>query len=158
MCSKIKIQLKKQNTENYNIRVGTIIKRKYPSYEGFIPIVVMTKSSKYGLLGPYCLKNENDQIMENIWQFSKVYESVPKSVQRYSQLDNRVIWNWPEETHSDENENINEKYGHWRKNGFNADDPIRYPVGKKYRSKVLYSLNENIEGIYGPKLNYIEAR
>ena len=52
------------------VRVGRIAKNKYPSYEGFINIIVMTKSSKYGDIGPYCLKNDAGHIMENIWQAS----------------------------------------------------------------------------------------
>lgn len=36
-----------------SVRVGRIVNNKNPSYEGFIPIVVMTKSSKYGDIGPY---------------------------------------------------------------------------------------------------------
>jgi hypothetical protein len=158
MCSKIKIQLKNQSTDNYEIRVGTIVKGQKPSYEGFIPIVVMTQSSKYGSLGPYCLIDDNGRIMENIWQFSKVYEKVPKTIQRYSQWDNRVIWNWPEERHLGDNGEVNEKYSQWRKAGLNAPDPIRYPVGMSHRSKALYSLIEDTDGHFGSHLSYIEAR
>jgi len=51
------------------IRVGRITYEKggavHPVYEGYTPIVVLTKSSKYGDLGPYELKDENGRIMEN---------------------------------------------------------------------------------------------
>lgn len=36
-----------------------------PVFEGFIPIVVLTRSTEYGSLGPYILKNERGEIMEN---------------------------------------------------------------------------------------------
>ncbi len=49
-----------------SVRVGRITD-KHPSYVGFIPIVIMTKSSKYGAISPYCLKNESGHIMENIY-------------------------------------------------------------------------------------------
>lgn len=75
-----------------SVRVGRIVKNKQPLFEGFIPIVVMTKSSKYGEIGPYCLKNDKGQIMENYHQFHKIYEKVPKTVQHYSRWDRRVIW------------------------------------------------------------------
>ncbi len=35
------------------IRVGRIVKNKKPSYPNFKPIIVLTKSSAYGDLGPY---------------------------------------------------------------------------------------------------------
>jgi hypothetical protein len=58
------------------IRVGRCIydragKRTDPSFDGFTPILVLTKSSAYGALGPYVLKNKKGQIMEDIYQFSK---------------------------------------------------------------------------------------
>ena len=80
-------------------KVGRLSKNENPSTDGFIPIVVMTKSSKYGDIGPYCLKNKQGHIMENIWQFSKVYKDVPETKQVYSRWDNRTIWEWPAEQH-----------------------------------------------------------
>lgn len=52
--AKIPIHIKKHSNDTHKIRVGTIVKGKQPSYEGFVPIVVMTRSSKYGAIGPYC--------------------------------------------------------------------------------------------------------
>lgn len=66
------------------IRVGT---RKYfggkftdPDLEGYTPIVSLTKTSPYGSLSPYLLKTSSGILLENYYQFSKVYEKVPKSV------------------------------------------------------------------------------
>lgn len=134
-----------------SVRVGRIVDNKHPSFEGYKPIVVMTKSSAYGDIGPYCLKNEEGQLMENIYQFSKVYEKVPKSTQRYSKWDSRIIWDWPAETHVVDGE-VNDQYWSWREAGYNAHDPIRYPVGLKNRHLCLYSLWE------GEKLDYIQSR
>jgi len=39
---------------------------KDPSFDEFIPIIVMTPSTAYGKLGPYCLKNDDGQILENV--------------------------------------------------------------------------------------------
>lgn len=73
------------------IKVGSIKNCTDNYFHGllptYIPIVVMTKSSKYGQLGPYVLQDEDGSIMENIWQFSKCYEKVPQSTQRYSRWD-----------------------------------------------------------------------
>ena len=56
------------------IRVGRRIytngKFTDPSYEGFTPIICLTKSTEYGSLGPYELKDEDGRIMENSYQFS----------------------------------------------------------------------------------------
>jgi hypothetical protein len=133
------------------VRVGRIEGKKYPSYPGFKSIVVMTKSSPYGDIGPYVLKNEQGQLMENIYQFSKVYETVPKSKQIYSRWDNRVIWDCPSEKHVEDGE-VNDAYWKWREAGMNAKEAIRYPVGMKHRGQCLYALWE------GEKLNYVQAR
>ena len=138
-----------------SIRVGRIQNGKIPSYEGYKKIMVMTKSSTYGDIGPYCLKNEQGHIMENIWQFSKIYETVPASTQRYSRWDNRIIWEWPEETHMMNNQS-NDAYWVWRNAGMNAVDPIRYPVGMAHRKHAVGSLMETENGYV--MLDYIEAR
>ena len=53
------------------IRVG---RRKYarggytdPSFPGFTPIICLTKSTAYGSLSPYVIKDEKGRIMENVW-------------------------------------------------------------------------------------------
>lgn len=95
-----------------------------PSYDGFEPIVVMMKShSKWHSLSPYELKNSKGQIMENIWQFSKVYEVVPKSTQYKSRYDKTVIWQHPEERHLD-NQELTEAYYEWRRKGVDCQWPV----------------------------------
>lgn len=101
-------------------------------YPGFVPIVVMTKSSKYGSLSPYCLQNKDGQIMENIWQFSKVYRKVPASKQYYSRWDKKVIWDHPAEVHIDAQDQITPEYLTWRKKGMNNPYPVRWPVGQNW--------------------------
>lgn len=125
---------------------------KQPSKDGYTPVVVMMKSyKKYYPLSPYALTNEQDHIMENIWQFSKVYEEVPKSTQRYSRYDARVIWEWPNEVHYD-GENLTKEYWKWRKAGMSNLEAVRYPVGFNHRHKVLFSYHN------GEKLDYVESR
>lgn len=141
------------------IRVGRI---KYiggktiePTYQDFTPIVVLTKSSPYGELGPYVLKDENGIIMENKWQFSKVYPWVPKTIQKYSRWDSTVIWDYPQEVHINDQNEPNSDYWKWRSLGLNCKYAVRYPVGKgKHRGTCLYALKEKD----GKKLDYIEAR
>lgn len=135
-----------------SVRVGRIQGKKQSKFSNFTPIVVMTKSSKYGDIGPYVLRDEHDRILENVWQFSKVYPKVPKSRQIYSRWDARVIWEWPSEVHVDENDEPNDAYWEWRYQGMNASEAVRYPVGYQHRGEVIYS-------IWGDeRLSYVEAR
>ena len=141
------------------IRIG---RRKYvngkpidPEFPGFTPIIVMMKShSPYGELGPYLLKNEHNQILENIWQFSKVYKIVPYSRQVYSRYNNKVIWEHPSEIHLNDDNTLTFEYYNWRDKGINNEYPVRYPVGYNYRHQCLFSLSSNLS----TRLNYIQAR
>lgn len=126
-----------------------------PEYPGFKKILVLMRSSPYWEISPYCLKNEKGQIMENIWQFSKVYEKVPKVKEVYSRWDNTVVWEHPEEVHV-ENGKINSAYKAWRAKGMNHDKAVRYPVSYNYRSKCLYAIKDIKEP--NTKLDYIAAR
>lgn len=146
------------------IRVGRILyqggKPNYPSYEDYEFILVLTKSSKYGSLGPYVLTatiNGVEMIIENLWQFAKVYEEVPDSTQYYSRFDRTVIWKHKAETHVGD-EVPNRKYWRWRRKGFECEYPVRYPVGMKSRHKCLYSIPPDQDENFTDKLNYIEAR
>ncbi len=148
------------------IRVGRIQSASDKlTYSGFIPIVVMMKSSPYYSLSPYSLTlelkiNEKKQRcnLENIWQFSKVYETVPASKQTYSRFDRTVIWEWPAQTHviknKDETIELTPEYYEWRRAGF-VNEAVRYPVGFKHRSQCIGSLkDEDDEQL----LDYIDAR
>src|SRR5271154_4746105 len=128
-----------------------------PSYPGFTPIGVSTTSrNKYRQLSPFILKDKQGRIMENIWQFSKVYESVPKITQRKSRYDNVIIWSHPKEQHVDiDNNEILPEYWGWRRKGMNNPYAVRNPVGIKNRGKCLYAIKS---GDFDKKLDYIEAR
>lgn len=143
------------------IRIG---RRKYigknfkdPEYTGFKPIIVMTPSTSYGDLGPYTLKNENGYIIENIWQFSKIYKSVPKVQIPYSRYNKEIIWEHPEQIHITDDGKITDEYWEWRKKGFNNQYAVRYPVGFNYRHSCMFSLLEINKNTY-LELDYIEAR
>jgi len=145
------------------IRVGRCIYSKRggrtdPTYPGFTNIVVLMKShSKWGVLGPYLLKDEQDRIFENVWQFAKVYEKVPRSRQRKSRYQNEIIWEHPAETHVIDGE-LTPEYFAWREKGMNNEHPVRYPVGFHYRHKCLYALAEENGEIVNEQLDYVEAR
>ena len=151
------------------IRVGRCTykngKRNDPKYDGFQSILVLMKShSVWGELGPYILQDKEGCIMENIWQSSKCYETIPKTIQRYSRYNNRIIWDHPEEIHIIKNK-LTSEYYNWREKLRSWKDAIRYPVGYHHRHKCLYSI-DNINDIIlrngqvndDEKLDYIAAR
>jgi len=129
-------------------------KRIDPSFPGFESIVCLTKSSPYGELGPYVLKDRKGRIMENIWQFSKAYKEVPAATQRYSRFDKTIIWNHPAEIHINDKGKLTKAYFNWRKKGMNAKHPIRYPVGMKYRHNCVCAYAND----FTKPLDYIESR
>lgn len=136
------------------------IPRKDPSYDGFTPIIVlMSGHSPYGELGPYDLKDEDGRIHENIWQFSKVYEKVPKTKQKFSRTTKTIVWDHPAETHI-KNGELTDEYYAWREKGMNNKYAVRYPVGFQHRHKCLYALAEDEDGniITDKKLDYIASR
>lgn len=132
------------------------LKSKYvdPKIPGFKSVLCLTKSTAYGSLSPYAIEDEDGRNMENVWQFSKVYDRVPKSTQRYSRFDPRVIWDHPAEIHIKDGTPTDE-YWDWRQKGMNCKDAIRYPVGYKHRHRCLYALADSN---LGKKLGYIESR
>lgn len=131
-------------------------KRTDPSYPDFTPIVVLMKGhNQYGVLGPYLLKDDQGRILENIWQFSKVYKKVPATTQYYSRYNKTITWKYPEEKHIDDNGQILPAYWQWRNKGMSNLYAIRYPVGIHHMHECLYAIkDDNIEN----KLDYIEAR
>ena len=139
------------------LRVGRIKynggSSSYPSYDGFTNIVVMMKShSKWSSFSPYYIKDDNGYIFENVFQFSKVYEKVPKSVQKYSRYSNQVIWDHPAEIHMIDDVLTPEYYA-WRQKGMSSHYAIRYPVGFKHRTQCKFALKDD-----GEPLGYIDSR
>lgn len=121
------------------IRVGTRKGDHDPSFEGFIPIVCLTKSTAYGALGPYALKDENGELIENAWQKSKVLKNIPKSVQRRSRFDPTIIWNYKAFQGVDSQGNLTPDWFEWSAKLGKANDPVRYPLtyDPKIRAQTL---------------------
>lgn len=133
----------------------------YPSMDGFtqIPVLTQVTNKEYGDLGPYNLKNEHGQIMENCWQNTKIYPKVPACRIPYSSGNPTIVWEWAEEIHIDSNGNPTPEYWNWRHHLLNNPYPVRNPVPWSYMKTCAYAL-EKFEPISesNPKLNYIEGR
>lgn len=116
-----------------SVRVGrrTYIKGKPvdPKVPGYTPIISLTP---YGCIGPYCLRDDQGYFLENRWQGSKVYASVPTCRQTYSRFDRRVIWEHPAEKHAilqpDGTYALTSAYYDWRRKLMANPDPVRYPI------------------------------
>ncbi len=153
--------------EQGKIRVGKIRyingEQIIPKYEDYENVICMTKSSEYGAISPYCLKDDNGNLIENVWQFSKLYNRIADSQQKYSRYDSRIIWRWPSDIFV-QDEQILPDYWLWRKKGMESPDPIRYPVGFNNRSSCIGAI-KGYDVYNEPKdlndfeiLDYIESR
>jgi hypothetical protein len=71
-----------------------------PKKDGYTNVLIHTSEKGLGgKLSPYHLKNEQGQILENIWQFSKWYPSVESQCIPFSNLINLNHWEHPKEIH-----------------------------------------------------------
>jgi hypothetical protein len=173
--------MKNKYSSNFQkmLRVGRITykdgKRVIPSYEGFTSIVVLTKCSEYGSLGPYCLTDDRGRVMECIWQFAKIYKVVPYREEQYCKYppNNYLVWKHDRETHINGNLSIQElrdlsaeeliplvnaKYYKWRTKGMNNKYHVRYPVGFRERSNCICALWPDKKQETFEKLDYIQSR
>lgn len=145
------------------IRVGRRVydragKYTDPSFEGYTKVLVLTKSTKYGSLGPYVLKDDKGRIMENIWQAEKVYKEVPYVKLKYSRYDPTVIWEYPKTKFVDDNGEILEEYWTWREKVMNNKYHLRYPAGYNNMKNCMYAIHEYEDGELSDNLDYIESR
>ncbi len=111
---------------------------------------------------------EHECLVEDCYQFSKVYAEVPAACETRSRFDNTGIWKWPAQTHcvvTPQPGLLHSKiamtmaYFLWRKSGMCAPEPIRYPVGQRHMDKCLFSLRQNEDGTVDPRpLDYIQSR
>lgn len=116
-----------------NIKVGRRVGNSYPEVSGYINVLCLTPSTPYGCIGPYVLENQYGNIMENIWQFGKVYKNVPQSRQTYSRYNNTVIWDHQAQTHVDSEGYLTKDWFEWCLKGLRCGYAVRYPVGMNHR-------------------------
>lgn len=118
-----------------------------PEIPEFVNIIIHTT----GDLSPYTMKDSQGHIMENYWQFHKVWETVSAQKQSISRFDSRPRWVWPAEKHFI-NDTVTEKYITWRNAGISHDRWVRYPNGFANHSKCLGSWYK------GKLIGIVEAR
>ena len=107
-----------------------------------------------GPLSPYHLRDESGNLLENIWQFAKVYPSVTKQrIPLGKYHPNTIVWEHDAELHVDPLTNqVLPAYWEWRRKGTSNKYAVRYPNGYQGRHKCAFSIWN------GDRLDYIEAR
>lgn len=111
-----------------------------------------------GGLSPFVLRNESGQLLENVWQFAKVYAKVEAQTAKLGRYSSTVIWTHPAEVHV-EGDHILPAYWEWRNKGMNNRYAVRYPAGFHGRHKCLFSIAPGAVPDGGfQRLNYIQAR
>jgi len=143
------------------IRIGryTVDKngvKSIPQYRGFTTILV-DYNSEYAELAPWNMKNEKGQYIENIIQFSKVYEEVYEIKQMLSPNDKRVIWKWDNEIHIKDNK-IQKEYIRWYNSGVNNKEPVLNPNGIRNKGKNKYVIMHRKDGSFTKPIDNISAR
>ena len=77
------------------IRVGKCVKKGWsyttPQYPGYIAVRIHSMEREYGELSPYRLCDSRGRTIENLWQFSKIYPSVERSIQHKGFNKSQII-------------------------------------------------------------------
>jgi hypothetical protein len=130
-----------------------------PITEGYMNILIHTT----GELSPYEMKDHNGILMENFWQFHKIWKRVDEQNQPLSNyhLDPKFPrrWQHPSEIHIKEDGSITNEYWWWRNKGLFSKRWIRYPNGYAKHSEVICSIYlESLNPLKWRSINKIEAR
>jgi hypothetical protein len=160
------------------IRVGRILKsntngkKKFPVTNGYKNIIVTShnKSKLGSALSPYVLKDKKGRIMENIWQFAKIYVQVGPQRQKEWTRDPEVHALGYKKLGRLDLSKITPEYWKWRYEGMHHHKPVRYPNGFQGKDHCICCLwpkdgeypavLEEIDNEYVEmeQLGYIEAR
>ena len=136
----------------YNYKTKTA-----PVIEGYQNVIIHTQ----GDLSPYTMRDSKGRIMENWWQFHKIWQQVYKQKQPISQfvkLDaagelfcKDIRWEWKDQIHMDGDEPTDD-YWEWRTAGLNHQKWVRYPNG--------FGHHKECKGSYykGKLVGIVEAR
>jgi hypothetical protein len=132
-----------------------------PETQGYRNILIHTSAAAVGgPLSPYVLRNEQGHLLENVWQFSKLYTSVTKQRTPLSRFQpSNIIWEHPAEVHLDsQTGKPTAAYWAWRAKGMSNAYAVRYPNGFKGRKDCVCSIWPGNADDQDERLTYIEAR
>ena len=116
--------------------------KNQPIMKGFRNVLIhVSNQGLGGPLSPFQLKNEYGQLLENIWQFSKLYSRIGSQMTPISRFrPGEIIWEHPSEIHTDSEGDPTTEYWNWRSKGMNNQFAVRYPAGFWYRTKCICSI------------------
>ncbi len=128
-----------------------------PPVSGCRNLLIHISTSDFaGALSPFVLRDEHGQLLENVWQFSKLYNRVYAQRQllyKKNPSNSPMLWEHPAETHVDLDTNEpTAAYWAWRHKGMQNKFAVRYPNGYNGRRECVCAIWE------GKRLDYIEAR
>lgn len=153
--------LVRQPASHYGqVRVAKYFPRKpQVKMADFRNILIHTSGKNLGGdLSPYVLKDENGQLLENVWQFAKLYPEVSSQLIPISHYRPKVIiWAHPSERHVGEDNEPTIAYWDWRKKGMANGYAVRYPNGFHGRNLCLCHIWPGEKDGY-ERLGYVEAR
>ena len=149
-------------TKRPRITPGDVRVAKYypgkppPTMPGYKTILIHVRGDELGGdLSPYVLRDERGCLLENVWQFAKVYARVGAQRTPMSRFQpNKIIWEHPAEEHYT-GDDVTPAYWAWREKGRNNSYAVRYPNGFNGRSQCLFSLWPDMDP---QRLDYIAAR
>lgn len=129
--------------------------------KGTHPVLCLTPSTEFGSLSPYVMRDENGNLLENAWQFRKIYKTVPDVETSFSKYEpDKIIWKREAERHVDEKTGkVLDAYWRWRLAGISNEYPVRYPVTFRRRGEcqsLIYLSPEEEAGLQAglfPDLN-----
>lgn len=146
------------------IRVGRIrdtknIEEKYPEYKNFTQIII-EKGSEYEELAIWKLKDNDNNYLENVWQFSKVYKEIPK-VRLFTEISEEnktksIMWEYKECILAPATKPTKEYYK-WREMGASNKYSIKNPVEQLY-NKHKYVIIKCEDGTFSKPINNKIAR
>lgn len=120
---------------------------------GYTPLLIHTTGS----LSPYIMKTKEGQIMENVWQFSKIWAEVPAVKERVSRFSDETRWEHPAEVHWDPVlRKPTPAYWAWRAKGMSHHRWVRYPCGFKHHPEAMGSIVGTPDSWV--LIGYLEAR
>lgn len=141
--------------ERGSVRIAKyVMRRALPVTPGYTNIHIhSTSKDPAAVLSPFNLRNDKGQLIENVWQFSKVYPRVYATKQT---RNNVVIWEHGDEVHVDDEGKLTPAYWAWREKGMNNEHAVRYPNGSQHRHECVYAIAS--KDTEDEKLNYIASR
>ena len=99
------------------------------------------------------LKNEKNQILENIWQSCKVYKETFSCL--YKNFDT-ILWKHGKEIHITNDNKLTNDYFIWKDKLMNNKYPIEYPMGISNQNNYNFIIDDKYN-LYSRSIGYQEA-